>query len=67
MLQKITVRNSTVCTTYVLYKTTNATTQNYRPYYTKLRYTTDKLPVHTTDTNQVNCTQIRYNDACSYV
>ena len=57
---------TTVCTTHVLHKTTNATTQNYRPYYTKLCYTTDKLPVHVTDTNQVSFTQIRHNDVATY-
>ena len=31
-------------------KTTNGTTQNYTPYYTKLCYTTDKPPMHETDT-----------------
>ena len=50
----------------VLHKTTNATTQNYRPYYTKLHYTTDKLPTHATDTNQVSCTQIRHSDVAMY-
>ena len=35
-------------------------------YYTKLCYTTDKLPVHATDTNQVSCTQILHNDVAMY-
>ena len=44
-------------------------TQNYRPYYTELRYTdntTDKLSAHATDTNQVSCTQIRHSDVATY-
>ena len=56
-------------TTHELHKTTDRTTQNYKPYYTKLRYTgktTDKLSVHATDTNQVSCTQIRYSDVAMY-
>ena len=53
----------------VLHKTTNRTTQNYRLYYTKLRYTdnsTDKISAHTTDTNQVSCTQIQHSDVAMY-
>ena len=60
-------RNTTVRTTHVLHKTTNHTTQNYRPYYTELRYihnTTDKLSVHAT---QVSCTQIQHSDVSMYV
>ena len=59
-----------VRTTHVLHKTTDHTTQNYRPYYTKLYYTdytTDKLTAHTTDTNQVSCTQIRHSNVATYV
>ena len=58
------------CATYVLHKTTDHTTPNYRPYYTKLRYTdytTYKLSTHATDTNQVSCTQIRYSDIATYI
>ena len=59
-------------TTHVLHKTTDRTTQNYAIlhkttlYYTKLHYTTDKLPAHVTDTNQVSCTEIQYNDVATY-
>ena len=31
------------CVLHVLHKTTYATTQNYRLYYTKIHYTTDKM------------------------
>ena len=51
---------------HVLHKTTNATTQNYRLYCTKLCYTTDKLPAHTMDKNQVSYTQIQHNDVATY-
>ena len=45
------------------------TTQNYRPHYAKLRYTdntTDKLSAHSTDTNQVSCTQIQHSDVAMH-
>ena len=50
-------RKTTVRTTHVLYKTINRTTQNYRPYYTKLRYTdntTDKLSACTHNRHKPN-------------
>ena len=55
-----------VRTTHILHRTTDHSTQNYGPWYTKLYYTTDKLPVHTADTNQVSCKQIRHNNVATY-
>ena len=40
MLQNTTAKLQCIATTHVLHKTTNASTQNYRPYCTKLSLTT---------------------------
>ena len=56
-------------TTHELHKTTDHTTQNYRPHYTKLRYTdntTYKQSAHATDTNQVSYIQVQHSDVAMY-
>ena len=50
-------------TTHVLHKTTDHTTQNYAILASN---TTDKIPAHATDTNQVSRTQIQHSDVATY-
>ena len=56
-------RKTTMCTTNVLHKTTDRTTQNYT---ILAGNTTDKIPAHTTDTNQASRTQIQHIDVATH-
>ena len=59
-------RKTTVCTTHMLHKTTNASYHTKLQNYAIRAYTTYKLPAYATDTNQVSCTQIQHNDVATY-